>query len=661
MTRINYKSDFDFLLELRDAENRPVVWPGCDWVARFRTSSAANTYTASCIGGKTVNCYNDNGKIHVVCDAHRLSPGRLQVELHCDLPDAIYPDGHRHEVTPLPLDIELVNGPGDVTGDINVELVLPAIYLTAYDLAVRNGYTGTMAEYMEYVNRFPSVVETSETVMRLMRDIDTGKALMADALTRQGVDTAADETISDMADKVLDLRLAVEGDPSYVEHMSLLGRYDLYNEMRNHQKAKYPYMYAVTFLTDSAILSGADAYLCSDGFFSEENCEHTFPCGIEHYVIYYFRNEEFTVSPTAAHDLQKLCVFNGLPVIKLTHNELSDIAVYGDKGIIRGGTELRLSCPNLRSLSFGTLEEIDNVCYVAVDCSRLVSAAFPALKNISGGIPLYSCGKLVIATFPVLETISGSSDIAYNCYSLRTVHFPKLRVVYGGWLFDSCNSLTSLSFPALETITGGTIAISCNSLTSLSFPALETITGGTIATSCNLIGEMHFPALKKIRSSEYEGDPWMYLIYSYKERFDLYLDSVEEVYTSGTPNRLVEYSPGEVHLHMPKAKTVGFFNGLQVKAIHTHTGLECKHCGICAYPNGRNTTIYFHIAEGAIMSLDNNLDRAAMDVENMREVISRLGDNTGNPTLRLTFGSTAISKLSPEDLALVTSKNYTLL
>ncbi|WP_435870432.1 hypothetical protein, partial [Muribaculum intestinale] len=477
MTRINYKSDFDFLLELRDAENRPVVWPGCDWVARFRTSSAANTYTASCIGGKTVNCYNDNGKIHVVCDAHRLSPGRLQVELHCDLPDAIYPDGHRHEVTPLPLDIELVNGPGDVTGDINVELVLPAIYLTAYDLAVRNGYTGTMAEYMEYVNRFPSVVETSETVMRLMRDIDTGKALMADALTRQGVDTAADETISDMADKVLDLRLAVEGDPSYVEHMSLLGRYDLYNEMRNHQKAKYPYMYAVTFLTDSAILSGADAYLCSDGFFSEENCEHTFPCGIEHYVIYYFRNEEFTVSPTAAHDLQKLCVFNGLPVIKLTHNELSDIAVYGDKGIIRGGTELRLSCPNLRSLSFGTLEEIDNVCYVAVDCSRLVSAAFPALKNISGGIPLYSCGKLVIATFPVLETISGSSDIAYNCYSLRTVHFPKLRVVYGGWLFDSCNSLTSLSFPALETITGGTIATSCNSLTSLSFPALETITG----------------------------------------------------------------------------------------------------------------------------------------------------------------------------------------
>ncbi len=661
MTRINYKSDFDFLLELRDAENRPVVWPGCDWVARFRTSSAANTYTASCIGGKTVNCYNDNGKIHVVCDAHRLSPGRLQVELHCDLPDAIYPDGHRHEVTPLPLDIELVNGPGDVTGDINVELVLPAIYLTAYDLAVRNGYTGTMAEYMEYVNRFPSVVETSETVMRLMRDIDTGKALMADALTRQGVDTAADETISDMADKVLDLRLAVEGDPSYVEHMSLLGRYDLYNEMRNHQKAKYPYMYAVTFLTDSAILSGADAYLCSDGFFSEENCEHTFPCGIEHYVIYYFRNEEFTVSPTAAHDLQKLCVFNGLPVIKLTHNELSDIAVYGDKGIIRGGTELRLSCPNLRSLSFGTLEEIDNVCYVAVDCSRLVSAAFPALKNISGGIPLYSCGKLVIATFPVLETISGSSDIAYNCYSLRTVHFPKLRVVYGGWLFDSCNSLTSLSFPALETITGGTMATSCNSLTSLSFPALETITGGTIATSCNLIGEMHFPALKKIRSSEYEGDPWMYLIYSYKERFDLYLDSVEEVYTSGTPNRLVEYSPGEVHLHMPKAKTVGFFNGLQVKAIHTHTGLECKHCGICAYPNGRNTTIYFHIAEGAIMSLDNNLDRAAMDVENMREVISRLGDNTGNPTLRLTFGSTAISKLSPEDLALVTSKNYTLL
>lgn len=278
--RVNAKSDFDFILKLfcgcaKDGgEPQEIGWPGFDWTARFWTWSPANAYTVSCIGGVCTNCFNDNGRIHVVFDNHRLTKGRLRCDLTAELPNAVYPDGSRREVLPQPVGIELVSDAGDCgcVGETEVELTLPAVYLTAYDLAVRNGYQGTLDEYVAYVNRFPSVVETSDAVMRLVSDFDTGKAAIADALTRQGAETAPDEPMAAMADKVLGLRLAVEGQPGIVDQ-SLGGRLpytDLLNLLRNNRRADLPYCYAVRHALESVMLAGADAYLCSDGFFSEE-------------------------------------------------------------------------------------------------------------------------------------------------------------------------------------------------------------------------------------------------------------------------------------------------------------------------------------------------------------------------------------------------------
>ena len=106
MTHKNYKSDFDAILHLyrcRKDEGggevrEEVDFPPYDWTARFYTSSKANAYVASCTGGKCVNCFNDGGKIHVVFNGHRMGPGRLNVEFVAQLPDSIYPDGHRQEV-----------------------------------------------------------------------------------------------------------------------------------------------------------------------------------------------------------------------------------------------------------------------------------------------------------------------------------------------------------------------------------------------------------------------------------------------------------------------------------------------------------------------------------------------------------------------------------
>lgn len=132
---INYKSDFDFILniatcvKLEDGtcERRPLEWPDFDWIATFWTSNKANTYIASRKGNDLVNCFEDNGKIHIVVNNHHLGKGTLNVEFHALLPDAIYPDNIRDTYDPQPLDIELVTGPGDCPTSLHAQLLLPLL------------------------------------------------------------------------------------------------------------------------------------------------------------------------------------------------------------------------------------------------------------------------------------------------------------------------------------------------------------------------------------------------------------------------------------------------------------------------------------------------------------------------------------------------------
>lgn len=160
-----YKSDFDFILRLKDSEGQQVPFPECDWEIRFYTDSKTYWYTASCRGGVYVNCRREGDAIRFIFNDHRLGPGILRWEPHIELPHGSYPDGIQDLLDRQRLGIELVDGPGDCRppAGVDIEVMLPAIYSSAYDLAVRNGYKGTLDEYTEYVNRFPEVVETVDT------------------------------------------------------------------------------------------------------------------------------------------------------------------------------------------------------------------------------------------------------------------------------------------------------------------------------------------------------------------------------------------------------------------------------------------------------------------------------------------------------------------
>ena len=171
MKKINYKSDFDLLATMKcyDTSGREIEigFADYDWELDLYTGCgnyAPKMYKVSYIGGKATNCFNDNGKVHIVCDNHSLNLGVLNGTIRAKIPNAIYPDGTQLIVSPLSFAIELVADGGDTPSPIEVEIMLPYLYDSVYRIAQQGGYKGTQEEYFALASQLPNAVETANKV-----------------------------------------------------------------------------------------------------------------------------------------------------------------------------------------------------------------------------------------------------------------------------------------------------------------------------------------------------------------------------------------------------------------------------------------------------------------------------------------------------------------
>lgn len=73
----NYKSDFDFRLHLMSG-GKEIGFPQCDWTLVLYAFHKSAAFTVLHIGGACVNCYNDDGTPHIVCNG--------TLDLYIDLP-----------------------------------------------------------------------------------------------------------------------------------------------------------------------------------------------------------------------------------------------------------------------------------------------------------------------------------------------------------------------------------------------------------------------------------------------------------------------------------------------------------------------------------------------------------------------------------------------
>lgn len=153
MRRINYKSDIPPLLLSLKVDEKQITVPDCDFLVRFYIEGyEGRHYDCSHIGGVWSNCEPSEDGTKLVCyiNNQRLGIGELCAEFHYISPDKRYSDGSQKSVVIIDsteLGVELVEDNGDAVTEAAIDVTLPFIYRTAYEIARDHGYTGTAEDF----------------------------------------------------------------------------------------------------------------------------------------------------------------------------------------------------------------------------------------------------------------------------------------------------------------------------------------------------------------------------------------------------------------------------------------------------------------------------------------------------------------------------------
>lgn len=165
MFKINYKSDFTFILVIRDCEGNDIGFPPIDFDAQIWTNSKINAYYFGRRNGELINCKNEDDKIRVIVNDHQMRCGELQVEVTLHLPDSEFPDQERRIVTPDKLDITLVNLTDSTCYPSEVaEISFPMALVTSYDIAVKYGYEGTQEQFIQDLTSIKNAESVKEEI-----------------------------------------------------------------------------------------------------------------------------------------------------------------------------------------------------------------------------------------------------------------------------------------------------------------------------------------------------------------------------------------------------------------------------------------------------------------------------------------------------------------
>ena len=120
--KVNYQSDFDVLLNLIGEDGKPVGYPDFDFMVKFE---CGGTYEVGQKGGVKRGVSEEDGKVKVVLNDHKLSPGTLKLVFSADIADPTYPDGKKMHVVPVETDVNLITEVSEVSTGIVIDVKLP--------------------------------------------------------------------------------------------------------------------------------------------------------------------------------------------------------------------------------------------------------------------------------------------------------------------------------------------------------------------------------------------------------------------------------------------------------------------------------------------------------------------------------------------------------
>lgn len=502
LVKINYKQDFELVVELL-AGDKPYKLGDEDFRIDFIVM--ASRYTVGRTGGVCERCAVDGNKIRCFMDGHGLPPGELRAEVKVNTSDPNYADGKRLSVAIAEGMVVLVKDNTHFDGAV-IKANIPVALVDAYQLAKAHGYKGTIDEYYatftevkqvkdNLAGAFEKLEDGRSVVSLITEDVRHGKRALALALTNQGKPTRPTEAIADMADKVQDLRLAVDGEIR--KYPVKRGERDLLDEMHNFKRTDLPYMHGVKFdaAHDKVMLAGADAYYLSDGTFITEGGEMAIGMtegALDKYVIYYHKDVAYQMT-FPLKNIETVVVYNGVPVGSL-------------QGVdVRIGEYVDVS-EDTTALDYVTLTGLA-IDKVAIN-KETIGARDIFLNNIKGirtlRLPrLVTCNKnLLLGSDTLMSVYAPKLDRAtvsvVRSSKVTDVSFPSLKTISADYFFDRLD-IEELYLQNLEVIERWTLALYCDYLTTINLPKLKKC-DGCLSLHGRSISEINLPSLESVGS-----------------------------------------------------------------------------------------------------------------------------------------------------------------
>ena len=147
--QVNYKSDFDVLLHLTDAEGNAVGFPDFDFLLTFFTSGQKK-FEAGQVDGTKRGVSDAEGDVRVVFNNHGLPAGVLNLEIRADVRNSLYPDGKKLQVFTVPTNITLTAENGETSTGLKIDVTLPfTIEAEPEDNTDESGTTSDEADPVE--------------------------------------------------------------------------------------------------------------------------------------------------------------------------------------------------------------------------------------------------------------------------------------------------------------------------------------------------------------------------------------------------------------------------------------------------------------------------------------------------------------------------------
>ena len=338
---------------------------------------------------------------------------------------------------------------------------------TAYQAAVAGGYEGTEQEFNSKLNQAMDIASFE-------REVDSGKALIAEAITDKGVPATADESLSELSQDILNIPVEVQVEDAANLAFPESIAWNILKEAYAQQRVGYASWIVAEFFKgyDTIPLSGADAFYTCDGDFYTEATTHTWHDDsynkVNRFVVYYFTGENVPFSVTQ----ESICP--------------RSMAVMGKFGSINIA-----SAGRIRQIYNGG--EINDISFASTNPDWGQEVLIGNIKEHNIGYLVNNNDNVAMIGMDI-EILNGGIIVQANGISLTDVLLPKLKVINAGTIVCSANStngkgflnLRRLSLPLLQEVNGGMLIderlYGNTAIDTITLPQLTIITGNNSLT-----------------------------------------------------------------------------------------------------------------------------------------------------------------------------------